>query len=268
MLTEARQPFFRLQIPPFKSTCQSSPGQPSDMSATPALRLASAAGQKVKIGIGPSFLTGETIYRLGNISCADLLSAIKRRPFPQPHIRYKKKRVAGYRLSTKMPVSDVNHDETVKWKGSGTNEGIQGHEYGEVQRCAYDMLFCYGHLSSMCTTFAATGSATRKGKTIIGRNIDFSGDWPFELLKTRHADGLEQLALCVGGVEWEVLNSNGFCNSDHDNYPNSICRHPDANAPSGLLGETLASVIMVPDDRKMYIAYGHPCQCEFATYGL
>jgi isopenicillin-N N-acyltransferase-like protein len=56
--------------------------------------------------------------------------------------------------------------------------------------------------------------------------------------------------------------------SDHDNYPNSICRHPDANAPSGLLGETLASVIMIPEDRKMYIAYGHPCQCEFATYGL
>jgi isopenicillin-N N-acyltransferase-like protein len=31
-------------------------------------------------------------------------------------------------------------------------------------RCAYDMLFCYGQMSSMCSTFAATGSATRKGK--------------------------------------------------------------------------------------------------------
>jgi isopenicillin-N N-acyltransferase-like protein len=281
-------------------------------------------------------------------------------------------------------------------KGVAEGSGISFREAFYL-RCAYDMLFCYGQMSSMCTTFAATGSATRNGKTIIGRNIDFSGDWPFELLKIRHADGLEQLALCVGGVEWEVLNSNGFCNSmngifnldyqlnlpygcymfkamrqrsigaalrvlcqsargylyhvlasaegdivgfestsdefqilqpendilahsnhyltdkfkevdgtyttfrdfpdtflrhtrirklmkqrygaitpdvmmdilaDHNNYPNSICRHPDMDFPPGLVGETLASVIMVPEDRKMYIAYGNPCQSGYVEYGL
>jgi isopenicillin-N N-acyltransferase-like protein len=281
-------------------------------------------------------------------------------------------------------------------KGEAEGAGMSFREAFYL-RCAYDMLFCYGQISSMCTTFAATGSATRNGKTIIGRNIDFSGDWPFELLKIRHADGLEQLALCVGGVEWEVLNSNGFCNSmngifntdyrpnlpygcymfkamrqrsigaalrvlcqsargylyhvlasaegdivgfestsdefqilqpendilahsnhymtdkfkhvdgayttfrdfpdtflrttrirrlmqqcygditpdvmmdilsDHNNYPNSICRHPDTSFPPGLVGETLASVIMVPEDRKMFIAYGNPCQCEYVEYRL
>jgi isopenicillin-N N-acyltransferase-like protein len=97
-------------------------------------------------------------------------------------------------------------------KGEAEGAGMSFREAFYL-RCAYDMLLCYGKMSSMCTSFAATGSATRNGKTIVGRNIDFSGDWPFELLKIRHADSMEQLALCFGGVEWEVLNSNGFCNS-------------------------------------------------------
>ncbi len=264
-------------------------------------------------------------------------------------------------------------------------------------RCAYDILLNYGQISCMCTSFALTGKATTGGKTIIGRNIDFNGDWPFELLKIRYDDGLDQLALCVGGVEWEVMNSNGFCNSmngifntdyrcnlpygcymfkvmrqrsigaslrvlcqsargllyhvladadgsiiglestseeyqiidsendilthanhylteryravdgayttlrdfpdtflrakrirrlleqqygditpevvmeilaDHLNYPNSICRHPEPGGPPGLLGETLASVIMVPEERKMLIAYGNPCTCRFVEYRI
>ena len=281
-------------------------------------------------------------------------------------------------------------------KGEAEGAGMSFREAFYL-RCAYDMLFCYGQISSMCTSFAATGSATRNGKTIVGRNIDFSGDWPFELLKIKHADGMEQLAICVGGVEWEVLNSYGFCNSmngifnmdyrlnlpygcymfkamrqrsigaalrvlcqaargflyhvlasgegdiigiestsdefqilqpeddilvhsnhylsdnfkqvdgayttfrdftdtflritrirklmkkhngditaesmmeilsDHNNFPNSICRHPDPASPGALVNKTLASVIMVPEDRKMFIAYGNPCQSEYMEYGL
>lgn len=298
---------------------------------------------------------------------------------------------------TFLPMAESFDPELIEFvKGVADGSGMSFQEAFYL-RCAYDMLLCYGQMSSMCTSFAATGSATRNGKTIIGRNIDFSGDWPFELLKIRHADGLEQLALCVGGVEWDVLNSNGFCNtmnavfnsdyrrnlpygcymfkamrqrsigaalrvlcrsargslyhvlasaegdivgfestsdefqilppdndilthsnhyqtttfkqvdgayttfqdfpdtflrttrirrlmerhygditpdlmmdilSDHNNYPNSICRHPDSSAPPGLMGETLASVIMVPEERKMFIAYGNPCQCAYLEYGL
>jgi isopenicillin-N N-acyltransferase-like protein len=51
--------------------------------------------------------------------------------------------------------------------------------------------------------------------------------------------------------------------SDHNNYPNSICRHPDDASPTALVSETLSSVIMVPEDRKMFIAYGNPCQNEY-----
>jgi isopenicillin-N N-acyltransferase like protein len=296
-----------------------------------------------------------------------------------------------------LPMTETFDPQLIEFvKGVAQGSGMSFQEVFYL-RCAYDLLFCYGQVSSMCTSFAASGPATRNGKTIIGRNIDFSGDWPFELLKIKHADGLEQLALCVGGVEWEVLNSNGICNcmngvfnrdyrlnlpygcymfkamrqrsiagvlqvlrrfargylyhvlagaaedivgfestsddfqilqpendilthtnhyltdkfkpvdgayttlkdfpdtflrntrirrlmerhhgditievmmtilSDHDNYPNSICRHPDSNSPPGLLGETLASVIMVPADRKMFVAYGKPCQCEYVEYGL
>ncbi len=265
-------------------------------------------------------------------------------------------------------------------------------------RCAFEMLCTYGQLSSMCTSFAATGEATGNGKTIVGRNIDFTcEDWPFDLMKIRHADGLEQLALCVGGIEWDVLNSNGYCNSmnatfnddcrmnlpcgcylpktmrqrslgaalgvlcrnargllyhvlasgdgdiigvesvsdgftiihpendilvhsnhyltgqykdldgistavmgfpdtylraarmrrlmerhygnitpqvmmdilsDHNNCPDSICRHPDEDLPPACHAATLASVIIVPEDRKMFVACGNPCKFEYVEYGL
>jgi isopenicillin-N N-acyltransferase-like protein len=293
-------------------------------------------------------------------------------------------------------VEDFDEELIEFVKGEAEGAGMNFREAFYL-RCAYDMLFCYGQISSMCTSFAATGPATRNGKTIVGRNIDFSGDWPFELLKIRHADGMEQLALCFGGVEWDVLNSNGFCNtmngvfnldyrrnlpygcyifkamrqrsigaalrvlcqaargylyhvlasgegdvigiestsnefqilqpeddilvhsnhyladkfkqvdgayttfrdfpdtflrvarirklmkkhygditpkvmmeilSDHNNYPNSICRHPDTDFPAALVSKTLGSVIMVPEDRKMFIASGNPCQSEYVEYGL
>lgn len=54
--------------------------------------------------------------------------------------------------------------------------------------------------------------------------------------------------------------------SDHNNYPTSICRHADqAKQPCS---ESVASFIMVPEERKMYIAYGPPCRYEYLEYGL
>lgn len=57
---------------------------------------------------------------------------------------------------------------------------------------------------------------------------------------------------------------------DHNNYPNSICRHPDPKAvlPIGKMMKTVLSVINSPRERKAYIALGNPCENEYVEYQL
>lgn len=52
--------------------------------------------------------------------------------------------------------------------------------------------------------------------------------------------------------------------SDHAHYPKGICNH----ALEGSTAETLASVIMVPEDNAMYVSCGHPCEYEYEEYFL
>lgn len=55
---------------------------------------------------------------------------------------------------------------------------------------------------------------------------------------------------------------------DHNDYPDSICRHADvADSPEQHL-ETVASLISVPAEGKMYITNGCPCGNEYAVYRL
>lgn len=280
-------------------------------------------------------------------------------------------------------------------KGQADGAGV-GFEEVFTLRCALELGEYYQQIMAFCTSFAATGDATKNGETIIGQNIDWSPDFPLDLLKIRHADGLEQLTLAFGGVlEW-TLNSKGlgicmnlilsppedqrlnvpcgcvipkamrqgtigdalgtFCGGargmlyyglaseqgdiigiestpddfnvlypeddilvhsnhyltekfkkgdwvhtlapdsylrvdrmrklmkknygklsaermmallgDENNYPNSICRHVDRNKPATMHFETVASVIMIPKEKVMYITYGHPCKYEYAEYKL
>lgn len=57
---------------------------------------------------------------------------------------------------------------------------------------------------------------------------------------------------------------------DHNNYPNSICRHPDPKAalPIGRMMKTVLSVINSPKERKAFIALGNPCENEYLEYRL
>jgi isopenicillin-N N-acyltransferase-like protein len=57
---------------------------------------------------------------------------------------------------------------------------------------------------------------------------------------------------------------------DHNNHPNSICRHPDPRAPlpMGRMMKTLISIIGCPKERKAYIALGNPCENEYMEYQL
>ncbi len=54
--------------------------------------------------------------------------------------------------------------------------------------------------------------------------------------------------------------------SDHNNYPDSICRHVDQKVPLKQQMKTVASIITCPKEQKMYISYGHPCENEHIEY--
>jgi isopenicillin-N N-acyltransferase-like protein len=57
---------------------------------------------------------------------------------------------------------------------------------------------------------------------------------------------------------------------DHNNHPNSVCRHPDPKnpLPMGRMMKTLVSLISFPKERKAHIALGNPCENEYAEYLL
>ena len=57
---------------------------------------------------------------------------------------------------------------------------------------------------------------------------------------------------------------------DHNNYPDSICRHPNPRnpLPMGRIMKTLVSLISCPKERKVYIALGNPCENEYIEYRL
>jgi isopenicillin-N N-acyltransferase-like protein len=55
---------------------------------------------------------------------------------------------------------------------------------------------------------------------------------------------------------------------DHNNHPESICRHLDPEIPASLRMKTVASIISHPKEQKMYIAWGNPCENEYLEYQL
>lgn len=280
-------------------------------------------------------------------------------------------------------------------RGQAEGAGV-GFDEVFTLRCMINLVNYYNQIMALCTSFAAAGEATKDGKTLIGQNIDWTPDSPMNLLKKKHANGLEQLTLDFGGCNEWSLSSAGygeaknmilsppevqsrhvptsfvsfkalrqknigdalgvFCEAargveyhvlasgegdvigiestpddfsvlqpqddilvhsnhylterfekgdwvygllpdtylrvhrlrrlmdlhrgslsvgvmmelmaDHNNYPNSICRHIDEDKPQASHLETVASVIMVPEDRIIYLSYGQPCRYEYVEYRL
>lgn len=79
-------------------------------------------------------------------------------------------------------------------------------------RCMFELGIHYGRLASLsrCTSFAATGEATRGGLTLLGQNIDWYPDFPLDLLRFHYPNGITQLALSLGGMVEYTLSSAGF----------------------------------------------------------
>lgn len=282
-------------------------------------------------------------------------------------------------------------------KGQADGAGISFEEVFTL-RCTFELFMYYNQIASLCTSFAATGTATKDGKTILGQNLDWFTGTPIDLIRITHANGVKQLSLFLWGIEvtlssagfgiaangtwsppkeytlnipfgcylpkvmrqenmddameilksvargleyyhladtmgnligiessqddFEILHpqrnilvhSNHYLTqrfkkgdmasqiipdsfqrveriqklmdthygeitpdlmmeilSDHENFPNSICRHPDENLPPEqklFSSETLTSFVMIPEDRTIFIAYGNPCKYEYVKYQI
>lgn len=59
--------------------------------------------------------------------------------------------------------------------------------------------------------------------------------------------------------------------ADHDGHPISICRHSHAGPDGPMLGpsgKTVAALIAEPEQRRMHVALGNPCENPFVTYSV
>jgi isopenicillin-N N-acyltransferase like protein len=284
----------------------------------------------------------------------------------------------------------------IQWvEGIADGSGISFEESFAL-KCYLEIAMQYPQIAGMCTSFALTGSATEKGVTMLGQNIDWHPDTVIDLLRITHDNGLEQLALCFLGNPTYYLNSEGFGScanltiaptgpitthipytfylfkamrqhtigkamevlsntsrglayfhladkngkmmgvesiyddytiinpekdmlvhanhyetdkykkldlareyiqdsfgrrdrlseliagsfgsithekmmgflSDHKNHPDSVCSHVDETKPREMASMSKASFIMIPEELKMYIAFGPPCENKYWEYSL
>ncbi|MGW4028383.1 C45 family autoproteolytic acyltransferase/hydrolase [Streptomyces sp. NPDC004838] len=54
--------------------------------------------------------------------------------------------------------------------------------------------------------------------------------------------------------------------SDHENYPDALCCHPNPEEHELAQGSTVASAVIEPDRRTMHLVLGHPCEVPRVSY--
>ncbi|HEX8440224.1 C45 family peptidase [Archangium sp.] len=99
--------------------------------------------------------------------------------------------------------------ELIQGQAEGT--GLSYEETFALQ-CMLEVAINYGQIGGMCTSLALTGEATADGQALLGQTIDWNPEARMNLLRIRHADGREQLSLCLDGSPFYHLNSDGVGN--------------------------------------------------------
>jgi isopenicillin-N N-acyltransferase-like protein len=75
---------------------------------------------------------------------------------------------------------------------------------------------------------------------------------------------LERLKAAVGRARPSIsLDTFRTAFGDHANYPSAICCHPDTRMDTHDRGATVASVLMDLDERRIWLADGHPCTTPY-----
>ena len=97
------------------------------------------------------------------------------------------------------------------------------------------------------------------------------------VLGARSVDKLEAVAeeiRAAGGeahvapIDLSSLESIQAIQSDHVNFPYSICKHDPDKGDSLDNEKTINALVIDLTAREMHIAWGNPCQNEYGTYRL
>ena len=95
---------------------------------------------------------------------------------------------------------------------------------------------------------------------------------PYDMIGTIYPDSIIRSQRLANLMEenWGRLSVDVMKEllQDHNNHPESICRHIDPEIPAVLQMKTTASIISHPKEQKMYIAWGNPCENEYLEYQL
>jgi isopenicillin-N N-acyltransferase-like protein len=79
-------------------------------------------------------------------------------------------------------------------------------------QCMLELSITYAQIGGMCTSLAVSGELTAQGEPLVAQTVDWNPDASIDLLRIRHADGREQLSLCLSGSPYYHLNSDGLAN--------------------------------------------------------
>lgn len=78
----------------------------------------------------------------------------------------------------------------------------------------------------------------------------------------KRLERIRQVTSAAGGTRPEAL-FEAF--SDHLLYPVGMCAHAQGNIQRG---ETVAAVVMQPNERRMHVRKGLPCASETQTFRI
>lgn len=98
-----------------------------------------------------------------------------------------------------------------RFRGMADGAGVAFEEIFALQ-CYSELFVNFPGLAGMCTSFAATGPATRGGMTIIGQNVDWHPDATLDLVRITREDGRRMLGLYLCGYGCCYLTSDGLGN--------------------------------------------------------
>ena len=96
-------------------------------------------------------------------------------------------------------------------RGQAEGAGMVMEEALALQ-CSLEISFNFGGITPLCTSFAAAGTATRDGKTILGQNVDWQPESTLDLLRVCHDNGIREFVLCLSGNPWYHMSSAGIGN--------------------------------------------------------
>ena len=116
-----------------------------------------------------------------------------------------------------LPLAEeFDPDQIEEFKGAAEGAEVSFDEVF-ILTCMFELgeyfpvLFGLPYKGGLCTSFAATGDATKGGETIAGQNIDWTPGTTVDLLRVKPSKGPSYMTLSMGGFELDwVLNSGGL----------------------------------------------------------